>query len=122
MDDRRLSRVAGAALDDPANELFVSAVAAYEIVYKQGLGRLEPLPDGLPRRLQRGRHLGDPAIPRPRPRGGGAARAAPRPLGPDHDGPGAHRVSDRRDSRPRLFRLRRPGPLVAATRPRPRAA
>ncbi|HEX5321319.1 MAG TPA: type II toxin-antitoxin system VapC family toxin [Stellaceae bacterium] len=53
MDDRRLSRVAGAALDDTANELFVSAVAAYEIVYKQGLGRLEPLPDGLPRRLQR---------------------------------------------------------------------
>lgn len=53
MDDGRLSRAAGAALDDPANELFASAVAAYEIVYKQGLGRLAPLPDGLPRRLQR---------------------------------------------------------------------
>jgi PIN domain nuclease of toxin-antitoxin system len=52
-DDRRLSRTAGAALDDPANELFASAVAAYEIVYKQGLGRLALLPDGLPRRLQR---------------------------------------------------------------------
>jgi PIN domain nuclease of toxin-antitoxin system len=53
IDDRRLSRAAGAALDDPANELFASAVAAYEIVYKQGLGRLASLPDGLPRRLQR---------------------------------------------------------------------
>ena len=53
MDDRRLSRTAGAALDDTANELFVSAVAAYEIGYKQSLGRLALLPDGLPRRLQR---------------------------------------------------------------------
>lgn len=52
-DDRRLSSAAGAALDNTANELVVSAVAAYEIVYKQGLGRLAPLPDGLPRRLQR---------------------------------------------------------------------
>ncbi|HXO02239.1 MAG TPA: type II toxin-antitoxin system VapC family toxin [Stellaceae bacterium] len=53
MDDPRLSRKAVAALDDTANELFVSAVAAYEIAYKQGLGRLSVLPDGLPRRLQR---------------------------------------------------------------------
>ncbi len=52
-DDRRLSRKAGAALDDTANDLFVSSVAAYEIVYKQGSGRLAPLPDGLLRRLQR---------------------------------------------------------------------
>ena len=53
MDDRRLSRAAGAALDNTANELFVSAVAAYEIAYKQSLGRLAPLPDELPRRLHR---------------------------------------------------------------------
>jgi PIN domain nuclease of toxin-antitoxin system len=52
-DDRRLSRKAGAALDTTTNELFASAVAAYEIVYKQGLGRLAPLPDALARRLQR---------------------------------------------------------------------
>lgn len=52
-DDRRLSTVAGAVLDAASNDLFVSAVAAYEIAYKQGQGRLSPLPDGLPRRLQR---------------------------------------------------------------------
>ncbi|HEV2187376.1 MAG TPA: type II toxin-antitoxin system VapC family toxin [Stellaceae bacterium] len=53
MDDRHLSGTAAAALDDATNELFVSAVAAYEIGYKQGLGRLPLLPEGLPRRLQR---------------------------------------------------------------------
>ena len=53
MDDPRLSRAAGAVLDDTANELFISAVAAYEIAYKQAAGRLAPLPEGLPRRLQR---------------------------------------------------------------------
>jgi len=53
MDDQRLSRAAGVALDDTTNELFVSAVAAYEIAYKQSARRLAPLPDGLARRLQR---------------------------------------------------------------------
>ena len=53
MDDRRLSRTAGAALDDGTNDLFVSAVAAYEIGCKQGLGRLPRLPEGIARRLQR---------------------------------------------------------------------
>lgn len=53
-DDPRLSRKAAAALDDPENALFVSAVAAYEIAFKQGLGLLAPLPEPLSRRLQRG--------------------------------------------------------------------
>jgi len=53
MDDLRLSRAAGTALDSSDNELFVSAVAGYEIVYKQGSGQLPPLPDGLSRRLHR---------------------------------------------------------------------
>ena len=33
--------------------MFVSSVAAYEIAYKQGSGRLAPLPERLSRRLQR---------------------------------------------------------------------
>ena len=53
MDDPRLSLIARAAISDPDNELLVSAAAAYDIVYKQGLGRLHPLPDSLPRQLQR---------------------------------------------------------------------
>ena len=53
MDDPRLSRAARAAISEPANELFASAAAAYEIVYKQGRGRLHPLPDSLSRQLQR---------------------------------------------------------------------
>lgn len=53
MDDPRLSRAAVTVLDDATNELFVSSVAAYEIAYKQGSGRLAPLPEGLSRRLQR---------------------------------------------------------------------
>lgn len=53
MDDPRLSRVARAAISEPENELFTSAAAAYEIIYKQGLGRLHPLPDDLSRQLQR---------------------------------------------------------------------
>jgi PIN domain nuclease of toxin-antitoxin system len=53
MDDRRLSRTARAAIRDPDNELFASACAAYEIAYKQKLGRLYPLPNALPRQLQR---------------------------------------------------------------------
>jgi PIN domain nuclease of toxin-antitoxin system len=52
-DDPRLSRIAKAAISEPENELFASAAAAYEIVYKQGLGRLHPLPDNLSRQLQR---------------------------------------------------------------------
>jgi PIN domain nuclease of toxin-antitoxin system len=52
LDDPRLSRAAGLALDDAANQLFVSAVAGYEIVYKQQSGRLPSAPDDLSRRLQ----------------------------------------------------------------------
>ena len=53
MDDPRLSLGARAAIRAPENELFTSAAAAYEIIYKQGLGRLDPLPDSLSRQLQR---------------------------------------------------------------------
>lgn len=53
MDDSRLSPIAREAIREPENELFTSAAAAYEIVYKQRLGRLHPLPDSLPRQLQR---------------------------------------------------------------------
>lgn len=53
MDDPRLSRAAWAAIGEPENELFASAAAAYEIVYKQGRGRLDPLPDSLSRQFQR---------------------------------------------------------------------
>jgi PIN domain nuclease of toxin-antitoxin system len=60
MDDSRLSRTAGTALDDGENELFVSTVAGYEIACKQASGRLPPLPNGLPRRLYR---AGIQAIP-----------------------------------------------------------
>jgi len=52
-DNRRLSRVAGVAMDDPANDMFVSAVVGYELAYKQAAGRVSPLPDSLPRQLQR---------------------------------------------------------------------
>jgi PIN domain nuclease of toxin-antitoxin system len=55
MDDPRLSRVARTAIRDPDNDLFVSSCVAYEIAYKQNLGRLYPLPDTLPRQLQRER-------------------------------------------------------------------
>lgn len=53
MDDPRLSRVARAAISEPENELFASAATAYEIVYKQGQGRLHPLSDSLSRQFQR---------------------------------------------------------------------
>lgn len=52
MDDPHLSRVAGNVLDDAANQLLVSVVTGYEIVYKQQSGRLPSFPDGLARRLQ----------------------------------------------------------------------
>lgn len=41
------------AIREPENELFASAATAYEITNKQRLGRLHPLPDSLPRQLQR---------------------------------------------------------------------
>jgi PIN domain nuclease of toxin-antitoxin system len=40
-------------MDDPANDMFVSAVVGYELAYKQASGRVSPLPDSLPRQLQR---------------------------------------------------------------------
>ena len=52
-DDRRLSRTAAAVLDSPENDLFLSAVSGYEIVYKQRSGRLPDAPEDLARRLQR---------------------------------------------------------------------
>jgi PIN domain nuclease of toxin-antitoxin system len=53
MDDPRLSRAAQTVLDNADNELFLSAVAGYEIAYKQRSGRIPQVPDGLPRRLHR---------------------------------------------------------------------
>jgi PIN domain nuclease of toxin-antitoxin system len=52
-DNRRLSGAAGAAIDDPKNDLLVSAVVGYELAYKQASGRISRLPDSLPRQLQR---------------------------------------------------------------------
>jgi PIN domain nuclease of toxin-antitoxin system len=52
-DDPRLSRAAAAAFDSAENDLFLSAVSGYEIVYKQNSGRLPSIPDDLARRLQR---------------------------------------------------------------------
>jgi len=47
-DDDRLSARAGALVGDGANEVFVSAVSAWEIVVKAGIGRLE-VPDPIDR-------------------------------------------------------------------------
>jgi PIN domain nuclease of toxin-antitoxin system len=52
-DNPRLSYRAEAGISNPANEVFVSACAGYEIAYKQNLGRLPPLPESLPGRLRR---------------------------------------------------------------------
>jgi PIN domain nuclease of toxin-antitoxin system len=53
MDDPHLSAVAKRAIASAQNDLFVSACVGYELRYKQGLGRLAPLPQSLPRSLQR---------------------------------------------------------------------
>lgn len=52
-DHPRLSNAADAAISDPENEAYVSAVVGYELAYKQRLGRLPQLPEGLTRRLRR---------------------------------------------------------------------
>jgi len=52
MDDPHLSRAARNALDDAANQLFVSVATGYEAVCKQQSGRLPQFPDDLSRRLQ----------------------------------------------------------------------
>ena len=52
-DNPRLSYTAEAAISNPDNDVFVSACIAYEIAYKQRLGRLPALPESLPRRLER---------------------------------------------------------------------
>jgi PIN domain nuclease of toxin-antitoxin system len=52
-DDQRLSLVSRNAIADTGNELVVSAAVGYEVVYKQNLGRLPPLPGSLPDRLLR---------------------------------------------------------------------
>jgi len=51
-DDQRLSTTAGAALDDAGNELFFSAIAGYEISYKQHTGKLPAIAGGLLWRLR----------------------------------------------------------------------
>lgn len=52
-DNPRLSYAAEAAITNPANDVFASACAGYEIAYKQRRGRLPALPESLARRLQR---------------------------------------------------------------------
>lgn len=52
-DDPRLPNAARAALANPLNRLIASAAVGYEIVYKESRGRLSPLPEPLPYRLQR---------------------------------------------------------------------
>ena len=52
-DHPRLSNAADAAISDPENEAYVSAVVGYELAYMQRLGRLPQLPEGLTRRLRR---------------------------------------------------------------------
>jgi PIN domain nuclease of toxin-antitoxin system len=52
-DDPRLPATARTAIADPGNELLVSAVAGYEIAYKQKFGHLPPLRGSLPDRLTR---------------------------------------------------------------------
>ena len=51
----RLSQAADAAITDPLNQLYVSACVGYEIMYKQQLRRLPPLPGNLPDSLRRDR-------------------------------------------------------------------
>ena len=51
----RLSVAADAAITDPLNQLYASACAGYEIVYKQQRRRLPPLPGNLPDSLRRDR-------------------------------------------------------------------
>jgi PIN domain nuclease of toxin-antitoxin system len=51
----RLSHAAEAAITDPLNQLYASACAGYEIMYKQQLRRLPPMPSNLPDSLRRDR-------------------------------------------------------------------
>jgi PIN domain nuclease of toxin-antitoxin system len=51
-DNPRLSYRAEAAISNSGNDVFVSAAAGYEIVYKQQRRRLPPFPNNLPRRLK----------------------------------------------------------------------
>jgi len=51
----RLSNAAEAAIASADNDVFVSACIGYEIAFKQRLGRLPPLPESLPDRLERER-------------------------------------------------------------------
>jgi PIN domain nuclease of toxin-antitoxin system len=54
-DSRRLSAAARAAIRDPDNDLFVSAIVAYEIAYKEKSGRMPLIAVNLPRQLHRER-------------------------------------------------------------------
>ena len=51
----RLSVRARSVIADPLNQLYVSACVGYEIVYKQQLRRLPPMPSNLPDSLRRDR-------------------------------------------------------------------
>lgn len=52
-DDPRLPTTARDVIASPTNVLFISAAVGYEIAYKQNIGRLSPLPEGLSDRLPR---------------------------------------------------------------------
>jgi PIN domain nuclease of toxin-antitoxin system len=55
-DDADLSETAALAIEDPANEVFVSVVSIWEIAIKAGLGKLkapEEFENGLEQRLER---------------------------------------------------------------------
>ncbi|MFM7180483.1 MAG: type II toxin-antitoxin system VapC family toxin [Verrucomicrobiales bacterium] len=55
-DDADLSETAASAIEDPANEVFVSVVSIWEIAIKAGLGKLkapEEFENGLEQRLER---------------------------------------------------------------------
>lgn len=54
-DSRRLSSSARSAIRDPDNDLFVSAIVAYEIAYKEKSGRMPLVAVNLPRQLHRER-------------------------------------------------------------------
>ena len=55
VDDPHLTAMARAAIAEPANDVYVSAVVGYEIVYKQARGQLPALPGSLSQRLLRER-------------------------------------------------------------------
>jgi PIN domain nuclease of toxin-antitoxin system len=53
LDEPHLSAAAKAAIEDPGNELLISAAVGYEIACKQRLGRLPQMPGDLSAELRR---------------------------------------------------------------------